>query len=71
MNVYQAVRDAMGYVRLDWLVVSTTQFSSVLPLRRMIQPSSLERMSRSVESSGVPWYVMRRFSGTPYSFASL
>lgn len=55
MNVYQAIRDAMRYVRLGWLVVSMTQFSSVLPLRRMIQPSSLERMSRSVESSGVLW----------------
>lgn len=55
MNVYQAVRDAMGYVRLGWLVVSTTHLSSVLPLQRMIQPSSLERMSRSVGCSGVPW----------------
>lgn len=38
MNVYQAVRDAMGYVHFNWLVVFTTQFSSALPLRKTIQP---------------------------------
>jgi hypothetical protein len=55
MNVYQAVRDAMAYVRLRWLVVPRLSLSSVLPLRKMIQPSSLARTSRSVECSGVPW----------------
>jgi hypothetical protein len=51
---YQAVRDTTGYVRLGWLVVSTTQFPAAFPLRRMIQPPSLEKMSRSEECSGVP-----------------
>jgi hypothetical protein len=34
LNVYQAVTDAVGYVRLGWLVVTTAYFCQFCPCER-------------------------------------
>ena len=55
MNLYQAVRDAMGCANCHSYVMTAAQALSELLLQEMIQPLSLAKMLLLVVCSGAPW----------------